>query len=180
MKRLAKAAVLMTLTEGLENAGSWCGETHIQKATFVLQEAVGVPLEYDFVLYKHGPFSFDLRDELQSFQGDGLIELRPQNYPYGPRLHPTSQGVSLRERFPKTLARYSQQVAQVVEFVRDRNVASLERLATALLLINQDPRVPNGEVVERLRKVKPHVSEDAASVAVDEVRGFLAGLTPAP
>jgi uncharacterized protein YwgA len=60
MDRLRRAAILTRLIEQLRNGGSWCGETHVQKATFFLQELLNVPLSLDFILYKHGPFSFDL------------------------------------------------------------------------------------------------------------------------
>jgi hypothetical protein len=63
MERLQRASILLTLNEELRRAGSWAGETHMQKATYFLQELTRIPLEFDFVLYKHGPFSFDLRDE---------------------------------------------------------------------------------------------------------------------
>ena len=47
MKRLQRGAVIITLVEKMKKKGSWCGETHIQKAVFVLQEIVGVPLGYE-------------------------------------------------------------------------------------------------------------------------------------
>ena len=64
MTRLQRVAVLTKLTEKLHESGSWCGETHLQKAAYFLQELFNVLLVYEFILYKHGPFSFALRDEL--------------------------------------------------------------------------------------------------------------------
>jgi uncharacterized protein YwgA len=64
MDRLWRASLLLTMNEELRRAGSWAGETHMQKAIFFLQELIKVPLGFEFLLYKHGPFSFDLRDEL--------------------------------------------------------------------------------------------------------------------
>ena len=85
MERLQRASVLLTLNEELRKAGSWAGETHMQKAVFFLQELMNIPLDFDFVLYKHGPFSFDLRDELTFMRAQGYFRLEPQ-YPYGPTL----------------------------------------------------------------------------------------------
>ena len=56
-------------------------ETHVQKAMYLMQELLEVPTEYSFILYKHGPFSFDLSDELTSFRGDYLLELAPRRPP---------------------------------------------------------------------------------------------------
>jgi len=43
-----------------------------------LQDLMRVPLELEFILYKHGPFSFDLRSELTSLRADELVKLEPQ------------------------------------------------------------------------------------------------------
>ncbi|MCL6557372.1 MAG: hypothetical protein K6U74_00970, partial [Firmicutes bacterium] len=61
---LKRKALLLSLVKAMESQGSWCGETHIQKCSYFLQAMLGVPLGFEFILYKHGPFSFDLRDEL--------------------------------------------------------------------------------------------------------------------
>jgi len=78
MDRLRKAALQTRLIEQLRKEGSWCGETHVQKATLFLQDLMRVPLELEFILYKHGPFSFDLRSELTSLRADELVKLEPQ------------------------------------------------------------------------------------------------------
>jgi hypothetical protein len=73
MKRQKRDAILLELIDKLERRGSWCGETHIQKATFFLQEMLRVPMDFGFILYKHGPFSFELRDELTAMRADNYI-----------------------------------------------------------------------------------------------------------
>src|ERR1044071_9771598 len=85
MEHLQRASLLVALNEQLRKAGSWAGETHMQKATYFLQEIMGVPLAFDFILYKHGPFSFELRDELTAMRAHGFVRLEPQ-YPFGPTL----------------------------------------------------------------------------------------------
>jgi len=56
MDRLQKAALITRLLQNLRSKHSWCGETHIQKAAFFAQELMEVPLGFEFILYKHGPF----------------------------------------------------------------------------------------------------------------------------
>ncbi len=173
MNRFAKAAVLTRLRDELARRGSWCGETHIQKATVFLQEVGRVPLGFDFVLYKHGPFSFDLRSELNALRADGLLVLEPQPYPYGPRLATTALGDRVQSRFPKTLETYSGAITRVADFVRNRGVASLERLGTALYLIRESTQEDDYALAAELRRVKPHVSEADAMKAIEEVRELL-------
>jgi len=78
-------SVLLDLVVELRNSGSWTGETHVQKATYLLQELLGLPTGFEFVLYKHGPFSFELREALERMEAGRLIELEEQRYPYGPK-----------------------------------------------------------------------------------------------
>src|SRR5262249_25119884 len=73
MERLQRATVLLALIEELRDGGSWGGETHLQKAVYLLQELFQVPLGFDFVLYRHGPYSFDLADEVTALQADQLL-----------------------------------------------------------------------------------------------------------
>ena len=100
MDRMAKAA-LIELIEKLRQEGSWCGETHVQKAVYFLQNLMGVPLQFDFILYKHGPFSFDLRDELTALRADGILRLETRGL-YGARIAATDQSIYIRVH-PRTL-----------------------------------------------------------------------------
>jgi len=172
MKRLVRAAIVGALTDALVDEGSWAGETHVQKGTFFLQCAAYVPLGYDFIMYKHGPFSFSLRDDLVSFRADGLITLRPQA-PYGPRLAMTDQGRRLRDTFPKTITRYNEEIRRVARFLNSRGVGELERLGTALYLRDSHQEWTDKELLSEMRKLKPHVREQQAATALADVRSFL-------
>ncbi|MBW2619424.1 MAG: hypothetical protein JRC92_11175, partial [Deltaproteobacteria bacterium] len=149
----------------------WCGETHLQKAAYFLQDMLDVPLGFDFILYKHGPFSFDLRDELTALRADGLLELEIQPVPYGPKLATTKRSQRLRDRFPKTIGKYEKQMDFVAGRVAGKNgVVYLERLGAALYVSkNEQP----GETVEArvkiLTELKPHISEDEAQQAMIEI-----------
>ena len=110
MDRLPQAAIVTKLAKRLRHYGSWCGETHIQKAMYLLQELLEVPTGFDFILYKHGPYSFDLGDELTSLRADGLLALEPQTVPYGPRFAATPVARHLHASFPKTLAKYADSI----------------------------------------------------------------------
>jgi uncharacterized protein YwgA len=169
MTRLQKAAILSDLADRMRDYGSWCGETHIQKAVYFLQELLKVPLDYSFMLYKHGPFSFDLRDEITELRVYELFRLEPKPIPYGPSLRPTRNAQELKSRFLKTLNNYSKRLAFVAEALDDKGVADLERLATALYVSLE---IENGgaEVrAKRIRALKPHVSLDSALKAVQDV-----------
>ena len=166
MKRSQRAALLTLLNRQMLKRGSWCGETHIQKATFFLQELLGVEANFEFILYRHGPFSFELRDELSSMQADGLLELTVRREGYGPTYVPTSFSETFLERFPKTTARYIKQIEFVSDELTDKGVAELERLATALFVANREGVRDVEQRAERLVELKPHISPiDALSAS---------------
>ena len=137
MDRLPQAAIVTKLAELLRHYGSWCGETHIQKAMYLLQELLEVPTGFDFILYKHGPYSFDLGDELTSLRADGLLAPEPQTVPYGPRFAATPVAGCLHASFPKTLAKYADSIEFVAKALGGKRVDELERVATALYVTKQ-------------------------------------------
>ncbi len=172
MKRLQKAAVLTRLIDELRAHGSWAGETHVQKAGYLLQEVTGVPLGYDFVLYHYGPFSFDLRDELTALRADGLVTLEP-HLNYGPKLATTPQAEKLQKNFERTLARYGPAIEFVARKLGSSGVYELEKLATALHVtkeLGEDASVEDR--AERLTKIKPHIRLEEARKAVDRIDRF--------
>lgn len=185
MKPSQRAALLAELTDRLRAQESWCGETHLQKSVYLLQELLDVPTEFKFVLYKFGPYSFDLGDELTSLRADGLLGLEVRHPSYGPSFQTTDASVRLRQRFPATLKKYVRQIEFVADKVGAKGVAELERLATALYVTRQT-REPqdHAERARRIVALKPHVTLEAAAEAVqaldqmiDEVRAEFAEQT---
>lgn len=174
MNSLAQEAILVGLARRLHDRGSWSGETHMQKTAYLASELLQIPFDFEFILYKHGPFSFELREELDDMRVDGLLERVPQGPRYGPRLLVSPRGVEFEERFQRTMQRYSQALDWIAEKVRDRGVLELERLATALWVTRQLDRPAS--VDERARELvalKPHVSLEAAISNVEEIDELL-------
>jgi len=174
MERLKRAVILTRLVQELRKKGSWCGETHVQKAVFFLQELADVPFGFSFIPYKHGPFSFDLRDELTALRADGLLVLEPQAPPYGPRLAATEAATRLQKRFPRTLESCEQALSFVAKEIGDKGVADLEPLATAVFVTKRRPRANTDEKLKTFRRLKPHISDqearDAFRAAEDLIR----------
>lgn len=175
MDRLKKSVLVLHLARKLRDQDSWCGETHMQKAMFFVQQALGIDAGFEFTFYKHGPFSFDLRDFIEGLRADELLRLEPQAPPYGPRFAPTEDAIQLENRFPKTLDRYGSSLEVVAEFLGDKGVAELERLSSALYVTKEGASDIDVDArVREIRELKPHVEREAARDAVEMVDGFLA------
>jgi uncharacterized protein YwgA len=173
MNRLAQQAILSGLAKRLANKGSWVGETHMQKATFLLSKLCGIDFDFDFILYKHGPFSFELRDELASMRADGLLQGVSLSPRYGPMLVVTERGNQVEGGFQKTMERYGESLDWIAETLGSRGVMDLERLATALWMTREDQTSSVQGRAEALCDVKPHISLDAAVESVEEIDKLL-------
>jgi len=173
VNRLAQEAVLAGLARRLDEHGSWSGETHIQKAAYLLHELADIPFEFEFILYKHGPFSFELRDELSSMRADRLLERQPQPAPYGPRILVTERGRELEQRLARTMERYGSRLDWVAQQVGPKNVLDLERLATALWITREHPNADDEARATELTQIKSHVHRDAALAAIREIDELL-------
>jgi uncharacterized protein YwgA len=173
VNRAQRFSVIIELADEIRKAGSWSGETNLQKSLYFLQELFHVETDYQFVLYRHGPFSFELRDDLQVLQASGLVELVPIP-PYGPQIRPTAASGDLQGHFPKTMAGVAPAIGFVADHLGNRDVLQLERLATALYVIKEGQPEANIELLaERLNQIKPHVPVDLATHALNEVKQLI-------
>lgn len=165
MDRLERSAIIISLIEELRKRGSWCGETHVQKAAFLLQEIFKINLGFRFILYKHGPFSFNLRYETRAMQADRFISLDPTP-PYGVSLAIEKKGTELEEDFGEFLINHNSQIEFIADCIGDMGVANLERLSTALYVTNAQ----QGKDVETrskcMKELKPHIN-------LKEARSFI-------
>lgn len=173
MNRMQRAAVLVTVLESLRKEHSWCGETSVQKTCYLLQELLDVPLGFAFVLYKYGPYSFGLTDELTALRADGVLSLRVVDERYGPRYDPGDNAAVVRSKFPKTIRRYRPQIDFLAAKVGNKDVADLERFATAFYIRRQfGGSLPVKKRAQKLAELKPHIPLDKAIAATTEIDEF--------
>lgn len=164
-------SVILDLIAELRNHGSWAGETHVQKATYLLQELLGLPTGFDFVLYKHGPFSFDLRESLEQMEAGRLIELQEQPYPYGPKIAEGAAAPRFRASI-QSAQPFQHGIKFISKELGSAGVAELERIATALFVTLDSEVAPEGRA-KKLVQLKPHVQSqeaDEAFVRLEEIR----------
>lgn len=172
MEGFGRQAVLLALLDAMHASESWCGETHVQKCAYFLEEGLGVPLNLGFILYKHGPFSFDLREVLGEMRGNFLIDVESRP-PFGASLTVSESGRRLTAQFPRTIRRYKPQIDFVAERLAGCTVAELERLGTALYVTKGHSDASVADRAEQIVDLKPHVRLDQAEEAVERVDALL-------
>lgn len=173
MNNLDKAVILTYLVKRLSTHGSWCGETHIQKASYFLEGLAKIPTDHDFILYKHGPYSFDLHELIIELRADGLLESVPNPFPYGPSLATTALGDRVEKAFPKIVEKYQDKLDHVAKLLGKKRVTELERLATALYVTLQEGRsAAQQDRANKILELKPHISPSGSLSAVKKVDTF--------
>ena len=172
MERLERAAVVLELLDGLLRKRTPRLETHLQKNFFVLQEVLGIPTEYHFILYKHAPFSFELRDEITAMRGDFLIELDFSS-PRGIGFRITENGNRVRKRFCTVIDAHRKAIDFVVEKLGLMFGRRLERFTMALFLYLKGDGGSAEVLAERMVALKPHVSMEEALPSSREAMAFL-------
>src|ERR1700741_5392329 len=123
MERLSyssRCALMVELTKQLHSRGSWCGETHLQKALYILQDLSKSNFGYKFVIYKHGPYSFELSSELTAMRAANILEFQFPREGYGPSIAPTSFG----ERVFKVNEKNIKQYFPIISFLSEWFAAS--------------------------------------------------------
>src|SRR5260370_30092368 len=89
----SRCALVVKLAKRLRDRGSWCGETHLQKALYILQDISESNFGYKYVIYKHGPYSFDLNNELVAMRYSNILEFQFSREGYSPIIVSTPFGV---------------------------------------------------------------------------------------
>lgn len=154
--------------------GSWCGETHIQKNMFFLQELMGIPFQWSFVLYKYGPFSFDLAYLIGEIHGYSLVKLVPQ-WGFRPKIKVTELGKDFYQDQDEVHCTFDKGIEFVTRELGIKNVDELERLSTGLY-VSLDKRYQNKGVparAKRLTELKPHIQLSDASSAIEQADDFV-------
>ena len=158
-----KHALILAVVERLSGHGSWTGRTHVQKALSLVLEAAGQSLPFTFVLYKHGPYSFDLAAELQQMKSYGALSSEAKA-PYGESFKLGSNAGFVKMHCALS-ATEDASVQRVCDFIGSKGVTELERLATAAWIRSHERIQDPASVASRLNQLKPHVSKESAAVA---------------
>ena len=164
MNEFDRRALICHLVRTMRDEGSWTGETQIQKSVMFLQELLDVPVGYDFVLYLHGPFSFELRSELTLMRVRLYLDVEPRAH-YGASFTLGRRG----EKVNPIPSEYQHAIDFVAKEVSRNDVRSLERLSTAYFLQIGDESSDASAIAAEINRLKPHISIGQALRAIEEV-----------
>ncbi len=161
-----RCAIVIDLTKRLRTRGSWCGETHVQKAIYILQDLLKSNLGYKFVIYKHGPYSFELNSEVSSMKASNILDFVFPREGYGPTIVATAFGERVYEVNRGNIEQFMRANDFLADWFAASDVKYLEKLATAYYVTKKHPREAVAERAKRINALKPHVDVRAAEEAI--------------
>lgn len=172
MDFLRKAALVSELLDRIRANNSWAGPVHLQKSMFFLQEMRGVPLDFEFVLYRYGPYSFELQDEIEYIRVSGILKWWFHDSPgYATGLDTTEASRDIRDRLPRFMEHYKNDLVFVAENIGPMRSKQLERVSTSFYYMVKGVE-GDKEIAREVCKVKPHIDYSDAVEAAQQVRQF--------
>ncbi len=166
---------LAVLCKLVEKAQPKPGRTALMKFAYFLQTVRGVPLGYRFEMYNYGPYQSMLLSDLSQAETLKAIKSDTVDYPGGSGYeYSPGKAVDLLCRpVSDELQKYEQDISWVLDQFGTKCASELELLSTIVYAERemrrkqQDPL--RTELSRRVKRIKPHFSEEAIGDAIDEL-----------
>ena len=126
---IEKHAIILEVIEQLANHGSWTGKTHVIKTLYLLKSTGKIEVPLEFLLYKHGPYSFEVESEIEEMLSYSAINYSNRMQGYG-RSFNAGENTEFVKKNGQLKAEVKDIIEKVCKFVNNRDVRELEELAT--------------------------------------------------
>lgn len=171
MNEQNRRTLVCLILDALKVEDSWCGETHIQKAAYLAKAMFGIPLEeYDFVLYRYGPYSSELTWDLVLMRNLDMVAITPK-YPYG-----ASYATKEKEDISSDLSKkYGEKINFIAKKFGSNGVGYLEKLCTAHWIVASEKycnKTPE-EQAKYLSEIKTHILLEAANQSIQNAKEMI-------
>lgn len=168
MSELQGYAIVLRAVHGLNAARSWTGKTHVIKTLYIASTKAALPFE--FVLFKHGPYSFDANDAIEFMSAVGLLNMTATP-PYGVQLKPGRlEGAVESEVDPDVLLI----VDRAIQSVGSSDVKELEALATSIWVAEKENQIDEVGWLRAVKELKPHLSDQLISAGIKKAKDWSA------
>ncbi len=165
-------ALILAMIENLQANGSRTGKVHVIKGLALASMAGFLDIPFEFFLYKHGPYSTDIEQNLEEMVSYDGISIQPAFDGWGVILKPSENATFIKRQAGLT-PEQRRGIERVCRFLKGKNATELERLATAMWIRKRMGIEETDDVAVKLNELKPHVSISEAREADQEIVAFL-------
>ena len=172
MKNLEMDIIRLAFIQRIVDRRGDIGKTKIQKISYFLQEAVGIPLKYRFRMHYYGPYSDKLDNALSLSKSLGYIEVKLDAN--GFRYHVTPGKMredTLHEGYEISKECDVALVDRVIDTLGSLETHIVELYATIHFVDKVKNSPSRGEVVGIVEKLKPKFPAETIEGAYDALRG---------
>lgn len=149
-KDLSKIKAAFELLNERWDMGSFEGRFVIQKVTYLLK-ILGMDINYRFSLYIKGPYSTQLASDY-----------------YDPKI--IVENAMLTDKEKEIVNKLFTEISNVLV---SRDLELLEALVTASYIIKEQGVLSNDELFERIKKLKPYLSDTKVIVGINSAKELL-------
>ncbi|MFH0822091.1 MAG: hypothetical protein V2B18_05020 [Pseudomonadota bacterium] len=167
-------ALIAELARRLEDKSPQFGKTSLQKMIYLLQELGGIPADYRFSLYTHGPFTAQLLGDLDLVEALGAVKVNYVTSGYGGyQISPDREFEPIRDKASEFLHANKAAIERLVDEFGAFSAKDLELRSTIVFLDRNVKRskkdLDRGNFIGLVKKVKPRFTEDAIAEALEEL-----------
>jgi uncharacterized protein YwgA len=167
-------ALIAELAQRLQGKSPQFGKTSLQKMIYLLQELKGVPTNYQFSLYTHGPFTAQLLGDLDLVEALGAVKVHYVISGYGGyQISPDREAEPIRDKASEFLNVNKAAIERVVDEFGAFSAKDLELRSTIVYLDRDVKRskkaLDRGGFIGLVKKIKPRFTPDAIAKALEEL-----------
>jgi len=170
-----KQALVLFIVRKLSEQKGWHGPVFVQRFIYLLQELLDVPLDLFFILYKHGPYSFELAETLTFLTANYLLEFKlPLNH-LSPTLVPGKHAAYYDKKFKAEMDAINPRVTWLITKVNDMDFGKLTLLTFALYVLKQ-LRVQGKDekkLISEMHQIRPVFSKKQITEAVEALKKLM-------
>lgn len=170
-----RQALILFIVRKLSEQKGWHGTLFVQRFIYLLQELLDVPLDLFFILYKHGPYSFELEEILTFLLERRFLKLKVPRNQLSPTLVPGRHAAYYDKKFKMEKSLLDPKVAWLIEKVNKIPFGELTLVTYALYMLKQLQSQGKDEkdLVSEMHKLRPVFSEKAITEAADTLKQLM-------
>jgi uncharacterized protein YwgA len=165
-----KHAFILEVVEALTRHHGWCGKTQVNKSLYLLEDLARLQVPFQFVLYKHGPYSFEIESSTEEMKSYDAIQIQPLGG-YGVSIAASENADYVRGKF-KITDSDKVVIERLCQWTAPKGVADLEKIATAVWVRKNDGLTEPSAIAEKVHELKPHISVGEALKADEQAVGW--------
>ena len=124
----------------------------LQKLLYFLQEGLGVPLDYRFVMHHYGPYCVQIEDNLSIVRAVGAAEVKMDAGGYGYHITPGERDIPT---WAELVQPHAESISRVIQTLGGYDAARLELLATIHFVRSLRPAATIDDVLAEVQSLKP-------------------------